>query len=85
MAGECPASPEAAAPAQSCVGASADGARPSGNVRAATPPKTTSRGQVGVAPSAALAADRGRSSVPIAGGVPATPVLLTQTVDAEHG
>ena len=85
MAGECHASPEAVAPAQNCAGAAADGARPSVDAGAATHPKTTGQDPMGEAPSAAPAADRGRSSVPIAGGAPATPAPPALMADAEHG
>ena len=85
MAGEFPASPEAVAPAQNCAGASADGARPSVDVGAATHPKTKGLDPMGEAPSASPAADRGRSSVPIAGGAPATAAPPALMANAEHG
>jgi len=85
MAGECPASPGAKAPAQSCAGASADGARPSKDYQAATHPKTTGLDQVGGVPNAAPAGDHGRSSVPTSSGAPATPAPQAQTGGAERG
>ena len=85
MAGECPESPEATAPKQSCAGASADGARSGGNARAATHPKTTSRDPMVEVPSAALLNGRGRSFLRNAASVPATPTPLAQTADAERG
>ena len=84
MARECSASPGATAPARSCVGASAGEEGSNQGAQDATLPKTTGRDPMGVGPSAALAADRGRNSVPIAGGAPATPARLAQTANAEH-
>ena len=85
MAGECPASPEAAAPAQSCGDATVGEEGSNQGAQDATLPKTTGRDPVGVGPNVALAADRDRSSVPTPAGAPATPAPPTEMASAARG
>ena len=84
MAGGCLALPEAVAPAQNCAGASADGARPDGDVRAAAHPKTTDRDPMAAPPSAAPLNGPDPSSAPDPAVAQAIPEPPAQTVNAER-
>ena len=85
MAGECSASPEAAAPAQSFADADVGEAGSNQGAQDAALPKTTGRDPVGVGPNVAHANGRDRSSVPISAGAPATPAPPAEMPAAARG